>query len=163
MIYELYSFSPGTFVVADEWNANFKTLYNTSSAHTESIEDAVNMIAFYDSDMTDIYNAVRLRKDSDYIFNTNVQVLAGHEYYRTLGTGERLSIEIPDRGISGECRILIELQDQRTQLPFSVSYTGTTDIDFGYYDYEYFVPGYYYIMIYENNGLAQIKLIWTGA
>jgi signal recognition particle subunit SRP54 len=37
MITELYTFSPSSYVVAEEWNGNFRVLYNTTLAHMEAI------------------------------------------------------------------------------------------------------------------------------
>jgi hypothetical protein len=79
-----------------------------------------------------------------------------------LANGQDLAINIPT-GLNAEARVLIRIQEDRSLLPFSVSYDGTVNIDYGFYDYLYFRSGYYYVMIYETNGVAQVKLIWTGA
>lgn len=161
MITELYTFSTSSFVVADEWNANFNVLYNENIAHQEAIVDAQNSIAFPDSDVTDLVNAVRSQLNSFIIPGTSIVVSPECEYYKVLANGEDLVINIPDN-FDSECRILIQIQNTRTLMPFSINYNGITKINYGYYDYKYFRSGYYYIMIYETNGLAQVKLIWTG-
>lgn len=161
MITELYTFSPSSYVVAEEWNANFRVLYNTTLAHMEAIVDAQATIAFPNSDLTDVYNAVRSQLNSFAIPSNTVTVAPECEYYKTLANGQDLVINIPT-GLNAEARVLIRIQDDRTLLPFSITYAGTTDIDYGFYNYNYFRSGYYYIMIYEANGVAQAKLIWTG-
>lgn len=161
MITELYVFSPSSYVVAEEWNANFRALYNTTLAHIEAIVDAQATIAFPNSDLTDVYNAVRSQLNSFAIPGDTVTVAPECEYYKTLANGQDLVINIPT-GLNAEARVLIRIQDDRTLLPFSINYAGTTDINYGYYNYNYFRSGYYYIMIYEANGVAQVKLIWTG-
>jgi hypothetical protein len=161
MITELYVFSPSSYVVAEEWNANFRVLYNTTLAHMEAITDAQATIAFPDSDLTDVYNAVRSQLNSFAIPGNTVTVAPECEYYKTLANGQDLVINIPT-GLNAEARVLIRIQEDRTLLPFSINYDGTVDIDYGFYDYLYFRSGYYYVMIYETNGLAQAKLIWTG-
>jgi hypothetical protein len=159
MITELYLFSPGSYVVADEWNANFKTLYKVNIEHSTAITDAYNDIAFPNSDLTAVFNAVKSQYNSHHIGGDTVYVSVENEYYKTLSSDENLAIEIPI-GMCGEARVLIQLQEDRALLPFSVNYAGTTIIN--HYNSNAFWAGYYYIMIYETNGVAQVKLIWTG-
>ena len=159
MITELYLFSPGSYVVADEWNANFKTLYQVNVDHSTAITDAYNDIAFPNSDLTAVFNAVKGQYNSHHIDGDTVSVSVENEYYKTLSSDENLVIKIP-AGMCGEARVLIQLQEDRSLLPFSVNYTGTTIIN--HYNNYAFWAGYYYIMIYETNGVAQVKLIWTG-
>jgi hypothetical protein len=159
MITELYLFSPGSYVVADEWNANFKTLYQVNIEHSTAITDAYNNIAFPNSDLTAVFNAVKSQYNSYAIGGNTVSVSVENEYYKTLSSGEDLVINIPT-GMCGEARVLIQLQEDRSLLPFSVNYAGTTIIN--HYNNYAFWAGYYYIMIYETNGVAQVKLIWTG-
>lgn len=161
MITELYVFSPSSFVVAEEWNANFRILYDTSLAHLEAITDAQATVAFPDSDLTSLYNAVRSWTDSFAIPGNTVTIAPECEYYKTLASGQDLAINIP-AGLNAESRILIRIQEDRSLLPFSVNYVGTSIINYGFYNYNYFRSGYYYVMIYETNGVAQVKLIWTG-
>lgn len=159
MITELYTFSPSSFVVAEEWNANFRVLYNTVSAHMEAIVDAQATIAFPDSDLTGVYNAVRSQLNSFAIPGTTVTVAPECEYYKTLASGQDLVINIPT-GLNAEARVLIRIQEDRSLLPFSVNYDGTLIVN--HYNNFVFRSGYYYVMIYETNGVAQVKLIWTG-
>jgi hypothetical protein len=159
MITQLYTFTVGSFVVADEWNANFRTIYNTNIAHYEAIQDAYNTLAFQGSDLSDVYAAVRSQPNCFEIGGTAVTVAPECEYFKVLGNGEDLVINIPT-GLNAEARVLIQIQDNRSLLPFSIGYSGTTIIN--HYDNYVFRAGYYYVMIYETNGVAQVKLIWTG-
>lgn len=159
MITELYTFSPSSFVVAEEWNANFRVLYNTVSAHMEAIADAQATIAFPDSDLTGVYNAVRSQLNSFAIPGNTVTVAPECEYYKTLASGQDLVINIPT-GLNAEARVLIRIQEDRSLLPFSVNYDGTLIVN--HYNNFVFRAGDYYVMIYETNGVAQVKLIWTG-
>lgn len=159
MIIQLYTFAPGSYVVADEWNSNFNTIYKANLAHTEAIVDANSSIAFPNSDMSDIYSAVLSQPNSFNISGTSVTISPECEYYKTLSNGEDLFINIPS-GFNSEARVVIQIQNDRSLLPFSVGYSGTTIIN--HYDNYVFRAGYYYIMIYETNGVAQAKLIWTG-
>lgn len=161
MITELYTFSPSSYVVAEEWNGNFRALYNTTLAHMEAIADAQATIAFPNSDLTGVYNAVRSQLNSFAIPGNTVRVAPECEYYKTLANGQDLVINIPT-GLNAEARVLIRIQEDRNLLPFSVNYVGTSIINYGFYNYNYFRSGYYYVMIYETNGVAQVKLIWTG-
>ena len=161
MITELYTFTPGSFVVADEWNANFRTIYNVNVQHSDAITDAQSAIAFPNSDLTDLFNAVKSQPNSFFIPGNTVVIAPEQEYYKVLSSGQDLTINIPT-GMNAEARILIQTQEDRTLLPFAINYSGTTNISYGHYNYDYFRAGYYYIMIYETNGLAQVKLIWTG-
>ena len=159
MITELYVFSPSSYVVAEEWNANFRVLYNTTLTHMEAIVDAQATIAFPDSDLTDVYNAVRAYPNSFAIPGNTVTVAPECEYYKTLVNGQDLAINIPT-GLNAEARVLIRIQEDRSLLPFSVNYDGTLIVN--HYNNFVFRSGYYYVMIYETNGVAQVKLIWTG-
>lgn len=166
MITQMYTFSPGSFVVADEWNANFNVLYKTSSEHAQAISDAYDETAFPNSDLSNVFAAVNNEFNSFKIegdsASVSVTVGVNQEFYKTLASGQKLVIEFPQGGLDGESRILLRLQENRYSLPFSVSptYSGTTIIN--HYNNYVFRPGYYYIMIYETNNVAQLKLIWTG-
>lgn len=162
MITELYTFAPGSYVVAEEWNANFRAIDNVNKSHADAITDAQNTVAFPNSDLSGVFNAVKRQPNSHFIDGNTVVIAPEQEYYKTLSNGQDLSINVPS-GLNSQARILIQIQNNRTLLPFTVNYSGTKKINYGFYNYNYFRAGYYYIMIYETNGLAQIKLIWTGA
>ena len=159
MINKLYSFTFGTFVVADEWNANFKALANSNADCVKAIEDAKVSIAFPDNDLTQLFNAVRKNPNSFAIAGSTVIVQPECEYYKALTDGEDLAIQIPT-GLNAEARVIIRTSDNRSLLPFTVLYSGDTNITYG--EDMVFPAGVYYIMIYETAGQAQVKLIWTG-
>jgi len=158
MITELYTFSPSSYVVAEEWNANFRVLYNTTLAHIEAIADAQAQIAFPDSDLTDVYNAVRSQLNSFAIPGNTVTVAPECEYYKTLANGQDLVINIPS-GMDAEARILIRIQEDRSLRPFTINYSGTKRETSGLITS--FTAGTYILFIYETNGLAQIKITKT--
>lgn len=160
MITELYTFTPGSYVVADEWNANFRVLYKSNVAHLEAINDAWATVAFPTSDLSDVYAAVRRQPNSFAVPGNTVTLSPECEYYKTLPNGEDITINIPT-GLDAEARVLIRTQEDRSLLPFSVNYSGGTLI-IDHYNNSVFWSGYYYVMIYEANGVAQVKLIWTG-
>ncbi|MBO7733680.1 MAG: hypothetical protein J6S67_14040 [Methanobrevibacter sp.] len=162
MITQLYTFSPGSYVAAEEWNANFKVLYNTNLAHEESLSDAYDELAFPDSDFSQIVVRAKAFQNSWLITGNTVTVAAGQEYYKVLSSAQDLTINIPSSGLNAEARVLIQLKENRSLLPFSVNYSGGT-VTINHYNNYVFRPGYYYIMIYETNKVAQVKLIWTGA
>ena len=167
MIIQLYTFAPGSYVVAEEWNSNFRALYNTNLAHIEAIADANSTIAFPNSDLTSLFSAVRSQPNSHAVAmsggSTTVNVSPEQEYYlgTPLSSSQEFMINITDGMRGAEARILFELSEDRSTLPFGVSYaSGTTIIN--HYNNYVFRAGYYYVMIYEANGVAQVKLIWTG-
>jgi hypothetical protein len=159
MITQLYTFSPGSYVVADEWNANFVALRKACTLHYEAIEDAYAVLLFPDSDTTQFFGVLRSQPNSTEIPGMTVILEPEHEYYKILPNGQDLTINVPT-GFSSESRIAIKIQDNRTLLPFSVLFSGTTQITYG--EDAVFPAGIYYILIYELNGVAQVKLIWTG-
>lgn len=160
MITELYTFTPGSYVAADEWNANFRTINSVNNQHAEAIVVANSELAFPNSDLSDVFAAVRSRPNSHVIDNLLVDVAPEQEYYKILSNNEVLTINVTS-GLNAEVRILIQLPDLRTDFPFVINYSGQQVIMYG--DYKYFNPGYYYIMIYETNGLLQAKFIEIGA
>ena len=159
MINKLYSFALGTFIVADEWNANFKAIADSNNACNIATKDAEISVAFPDSDLSGLFNAVKSAPNSFEIAGNSVVVQPECEYYKALSSGEDLEIQIPT-GLNAEARVAIYLPDERLLLPFSVLYDGEQVVDYGLV--EQFREGYYFILIYETNGLAQVKLIWTG-
>jgi hypothetical protein len=162
MITEIYTFSPGSYVVAEEWNGNFRTLYQTSLAHEEAIQDYNNAVAYPNSDFTTIFESVKSKPDSWSISGDTVEVAPEQEYYKILSNSQNLNISIPDGGLNGETRILIQIPDLRTDFPFTIlNYNGQKQIYYG--DYKWFNPGFYYIFIAEGNGILQVKLIEIGA
>lgn len=160
MITELYTFSPSSYVVAEEWNANFRTLYNANLTHLEAINDAWNTLAFPTGDLTGVFNAVRSQPNSFAIPGTSVVVAPECEYYKTLANGDDLTITIP-LGLSAQARIFVKILDDRAieTPPYSIIYDGTKIENIG--DLDKYGTGTYAIFIYETNGLAQIKIVKT--
>lgn len=170
MIVQLYSFSVGSFVAAEEWNANFRVLHDTCIEHILSIEDAYDTLAFSDSDLTYVFNSIRItdtnaEMNQDYV---GFIVDRNKEYYvGTLPNQTPVNITIRE-GMGGECRVVFNLPELMTlEAPIRITYKGvvitpkdaTADcyVNTGYYNY--FNPGMYYVMIHEQNGKAQVKLI----
>lgn len=175
MITQLYEFSVGSYVVADEWNANFRVLNEYCIAHKISIEDAYNEVAFPTSDLTQVFNTIKAWAN----VNTNASydsVFAKRNFEIYVGpvppqTQVQIYIE-SDKMTNGECRIIFTLPELMTSdAPILVYYKGvavTTLKDKNgdcYIDagaYPYYNAGTYYVMIHELNGKAQVKLISTG-
>ena len=163
MITELYVFSPGSYVVAEEWNANFRVLYSETVTQTESISDAFSLVAFPTSDLSGVYNQIKARDDSTEIIGSAVNIAPSHEYYKTLASGEDLEIQI-DGSMNGEARILLKLEEDRQTLPISAGFIGgiSGTVIINHSESYVFNAGYYFVMIYVTNQVAQIKVIWTG-
>ena len=157
MINQLYTFTVGTYVVADEWNSNFKALANSNADCVQAIEDAEVSVAFPDDDLDSVFSAVRNKQNSWGITGDTVDVLAGQEYYGALTGTQQLTLVIP-RNMNGEARVAVRVDQERSQRFFEAP---GAFIDDGGFDK--FRAGHYFILIYETNGLAQVKLIWTGA
>lgn len=173
MIIQLYEFSVGSYVVAEEWNSNFRTLKEYSLSHKQTIEDAYNVLAFPNSDLSTVFSVIRTR--SNVITNEPydaVDVERNKEIYvGTVPAQQQVSIYIP-RGLNGESRVIFTLPELMTiSAPILVYYdgvavttlkdkTGDCYVDAGYYPY--YNAGMYYVMIHELNGKAQVKLISTG-
>ena len=160
MIIELYTFSPGSYVVADEWNANFRTIYKANMLHKESIDDMYNDLAFPDSDLSAVFASVKSRPNSSEISGNRIVVAPEQEYYKVLPSSQDLTIHI-EPGLNAETRILIQTQEDRYTKPFLIEYTGTI-VENKFVNTSFYAAGFYYIFIYETNGVAQVKLVWTG-
>lgn len=160
MINKLYTFSLGTYVVAEEWNANFDSINKSNIECANAINDAEAELAFPDSDLTQLFNSVRKRPDSEGFTSTEqsitLNIVAGKEYYGTLTGTQDLFLSIP-RNMNGEARIAVRIDQERSQRFFDAPGAIINDGRF-----DKFRAGYYFILIYETNGLAQVKLIWTG-
>ena len=161
MITQLYIFSPGSYVVAEEWNANFSTLYSVSLQHEESISDARTEIAFPNSDLSDVFSAVNAYANSHTVGGLAFDLYAGQEYYKSLLPTDTLSVILPVGGINGEARILLYIPANRNDIPFNVIYPGGTyNIDYG--AFMFFEAGYYYVFVHDINNVATFKIISAG-
>lgn len=158
MITQLYTFSPGSYVVAEEWNANFRTIEKANVLHAETIVDAKATIAFPDSDMTDLFAAVNKQLNSFAVSGNTITISPETEYYKTLSSGQDLIINIPT-GLCANARVIIRIQEDRSLQPFTINYSGTKQETLGLITE--FTAGTYILFIYETNGLAQIKITKT--
>jgi len=161
MITQLYTFSVGSYVVADEWNANFRVLENTNLAHYEAIVDAGNLVAFPSSDLSAVFESVSRWFNSNAIGGDRVKPVVENEYFKTLYSGEDLTIDL-EQGLCANVRIIVSLQDDRAleTPPFIINYSGTKIENIG--DLTGYSAGMYFIFIYETNGVAQIKIAKAG-
>lgn len=161
MITELYVFTPSSYVVADEWNANFRVLDQANVLHAESVTDAYNKVAFPNSDLTGVFNSVKSRSNSYLIEGDSVKVSPEYEYYKVLSSDEDLNITIPTNTCAN-VRIVFSIPEDRALAlpPFTIKYTGTKIENIG--DITEYKAGTYFMFIYETNGVAQIKLVKTG-
>lgn len=161
MITQLYVFTPGSYVVADEWNANFRTIYKENMLHTEAIDDAYDVIAFPTSDLSGVFASIKSQPNSYNIPGNTVIVAPEQEYYKVLSSGQDLSINIPT-GLNAESRIIISFANDRPLAtpPFNINYDGTKIETIG--NITEYKAGTYFIFIYETNNVAQIKVVKTG-
>lgn len=159
MIQQLNIFSVDSYVVADDWNANFKVIEQSNEECKQAITDANEQIAFPDSDLEPLFESIREKPNSFAIPATNVIIAPQSEYYKTLTSGQDLNIQIPT-GLNSEARIILKLNDQRTLLPISITYSGTQTLFTG--DFSVYPAGFYFIFIYETAGNAIIKMVKTG-
>lgn len=171
MITQLYNFSVGSFVVAEEWNANFRVLKDYCDAHSIAINDAYQIFAFPDSDLSVVFNAVRAYPN----VKTNMAYISflvdnNNEYYvGNLPPQQPVNIVIKE-GLNGECRIIFDLPELMTlEPPIAIWYKGvritpgdnTEDCYVNVGAYDYYNPGKYYVFVHEQNGKAQVKLVST--
>lgn len=159
MINSLYSFSPDSNVVADEWDANFRALQDNTNNCADAIVDANNAIAFPDSDLSNLFDVVESQPNSFAIPGTTVIVAPESEYYKTLSSGEDITISVPT-GLNASARIFIKTTEQRDLPPFIILYNGDkTETNMGLPDYP---AGMYMIFLYETNGLCMVKIVSAG-
>lgn len=172
MIAQLYQFSIGSYVIAEEWNANFRTLKEYCSEHIIAFQDSYDNLAFPNSDLTQVFNAVSnsLNVETNRPYDA-VNVTNNKEFYvGPVPAQQQVHIYIP-QGLNGESRVIFTLPELMTSdAPILVTYNGVTVslrdktadcyVDAG--SYPYYNSGLYYVMIHELNGKAQVKLISTG-
>lgn len=165
MITQLYTFTPGSYVVADEWNANFSTLNNVAQQHTEAITDAYNLVAFPNSDLSNVFLNTNNYPNSFQFVGTNVSVLRPNTEYwesrlETIGADQQLIIRVGQ--ISGEARVFFQTSTTRNIAlpPFLINYDGgDVNIDFVDDSRVWQDPGVKCFLFYELNGKLNVKLI----
>lgn len=160
MINQLYIFTVGTNVIADEWNANFKALQDSNEQCLQAVTDAKEALAFENGDLSGVYSALRAKPNSFEIPTDTVIVQPECEYYKSLSDGQDLNIEIP-KGFQSQARIVINISDNRNLEPINILYDGEYILSTG--GQKSYNSGYYFVFIYETNNTAYVKLISTGA
>lgn len=161
MINQLYTFTVGTYVVADEWNANFKAVSTSNTECKQAIEDANTDIAFKDGDLSGVFDAVRAKPNSRSISGDTQLLSAGTEYYKTLLDGETLTLVVPEN-MNGESRVIIKIQDDRDLTPVVIGESYNGEVFITGLDRVKFKSGIYYLFILEQNGVLMVKTIKKG-
>jgi len=160
MITQLYIFSPGSYVVAEEWNANFRVLLNTNLVHQESIVDAGDIIMTTSDDYTQIYNAVNSKKNSQDVAGLSIQVLVDNEYRKSLSSGQKLVANVGR--ISGEARIILQTAQDDVLQPLQINYAGGSEnVVWENGIAQWYAAGMKFVFLLERNGKLYVKMIAT--
>lgn len=168
MIVELYSFTPGSYVVADEWNANFSVLYNFAVLHRKSIYDAYDLVAFPNDDLSNILTNVDNYINSYQFVGTSIAIMSPNvEYWQssleTITTAQQLVIRVGK--ISGEARVFFQTSDTRDPglPPYVINYDGGAgNIDFIDDSRIWQDPGIKCLLFYELNDKLNVRIIKAG-
>lgn len=161
MIKQLYVFSVDSYVVASEWNANFNAIDKSNADCLQAIEDAENELAFADGDLTLFFDAIRSEINSESYTGVSAPIVARpeHEYYKSLATGEDLTVDIPT-GFTGEFRIWLKHTDKRQLSPIQFNFDGgTVSWENGFSNW--YSAGTKIVFVYVINGVAYVKMIKT--
>jgi hypothetical protein len=162
MITQLYIFSPGSYVVADEWNANFRVLRSTNVLHQESIVDANNIILFQGGDYTDVYNRINNDPNSHVAESTIQNPMVDNEYYRVLQGGEQLFVSVDPGTLNGETRIVVQTTQNNALPPVVITYGGTQDnVVWTNGIAQWYLAGVKFVFLLERNGKLYVKMIAT--
>lgn len=161
MITQLYTFSPSSFVLADEWNANFSVLNKSTIEHLQWIQDAYNDIAFPNSDLTNIFNAVYNYINSRSFTGTSLHITSPNvEYWNgtAITTGQQLAINVEK--INGEARILFKTTGTRTQDAIAITYAGGSgNINYISNSDVWKPAGVKAVFLYETNNKLNVRLV----
>lgn len=125
MINELYTFSPGSFVMADEWNANFSALRKSANEHLSAIKDANEQLAFVNGDLSGVYSAVDNFINSSSFTGTSLHITTPNtEFYNgtDITVSQQLTINVEK--INGEARVLFRTSGTRSLSPVQINYAG---------------------------------------
>lgn len=152
MIYTLYTFTSGSYVVADEWNQNFIAIKQSNDDCEEAIVDANNAIAFQDSDLSSIKAVYKSKSNCFEIPALNQIAQPGIEYYKALPDGQDLTITVPN-DFTGQARVLVKTNSVRTLPPVAVT-GGQTKVEYG----RFFNTLYHYVFIFGINGNIIVKI-----
>lgn len=156
MINSLYVFSKDLPVVASEWNANFSAIDKSNTDCAAAIVDANSVIAFEDSYLTTIYNTIKTSPNSFNIPGSTATLSVNCEYYKTLASGNDLTVNIP-ADFLGEARILLNTNNNRLLSPITFVYSGDVIWNNGIADW--YLAGLKTLFIYVINGTAYIKMV----
>lgn len=160
MITQLYVFSPGSYVIAEEWNANFRVLMNTNLAHQEFIVDTADILMFQSGDYTQIYNVVNSRTNSQEVPGLSVQVLVDNEYRKSLTADQQLVINVGR--ICGEARIIIQTAANSVLSPIRINYVGGDEnVVWENGIAQWYLAGMKFVFLLERNGKLYVKMIAT--
>lgn len=168
MITELYTFTPGSYVVADEWNANFSVLSNVAEQHNEAVVDAYNLLAFSNSDLSTVFENVDNYINSFQFTGTSIAVLSPNmEYWQnrleTITESQQLVIRVGK--INGEARVFFQTSGTRDIAlpPFLINYDGGDEnINFIDDSRVWQDAGIKCLLFYETNDKLNIRMVRAG-
>lgn len=160
MIKKLNIFSENTYVVAEEWNANFSVLNQSNQQCSDAIADANQQLAFPDSDLTQLFQSVNSRQNSFNVVGTNVLLQPECEYYKTLAGGESLTVNVP-KGMNATARVIVKINDDRDLPPIIISEYEGEKIVTGL-DRAKFASGCYFAFILERQDTLIVKIKRQG-
>lgn len=160
MITQLYVFSPGSYVIAEEWNANFRVLKNVNLSHQEAITDAFQVVMFKGGDYTPIYNRVNNTTNSSAVIGNSFVVTVDNEYYKELGSGEQVVADVGH--INGEARIILKTAQNDSLPPLRINYIGgDANIVWPNGIAHWFLAGMKFVFLLERNNKLYVKMIAT--
>lgn len=168
MITELYTFTPGSYVVADEWNANFSVLHNVAQQHSEAITDAYNLVAFPNGDLSGVFANVDNSINSFQFTGTSIAILSPNmEYWQnrleTITQDQQLIIRVGK--INGEARVFFQTSGTRDIAlpPFLINYDGgDANIDFIDDSRVWQDAGTKCLLFYELNDKLNVRMVKAG-
>lgn len=157
MINQLYTFSVGQYVVADEWNANFSVINDSNSACATGVVDANAAIMFPASETSALFAAIDNSANSFFNDGRTLDVMVNCEYYENLSDSDDLTISVGH--IKGESRIILHTGNTRSLCPISFNYIGgATAVDFISDRRVWGSPGYKFIFLYEFNNRLNVRM-----
>jgi hypothetical protein len=168
MITELYTFTPGFYVVADEWNANFSVLSNVAEQHNEAVIDGYNLLAFPNGDLSGVFENVDARPNSVQFTGTSIAILSPNmEYWQnrleTITADQQLVIRVGK--INGEARVFFQTSSTRDIAlpPFLINYDGgDANIDFVDDSRVWQDAGIKCLLFYELNDKLNVRMVKAG-
>ena len=164
MINELYTFSPSSFVLSDEWNANFSTLRKTAKDHLNAIKDGYNTLAFVNGDLTGVYNAANIFINSVSFSSTSLHITSPNtEYYNGTSITSSQQLVLNVEKIKGEARILFKTSGTRSNSPILINYAGGSgNINFINNSDVWNNAGIKVVFLYEMNNKLNVRMVKAG-